>query len=86
MLAVSRSIKRIQSELKPLEEKMHYVEQNGTGPERADLATQISRRQIKLRKLTEKLSNLKTQFHTNQNKNAGTRRHRRKHRKTLRRK
>ena len=74
---MSRTIKRIQSELKPLEEKMHYVEQNGTGPERADLATQISRRQMKLRVLTEKLSDLKTQFHTHQNKKAGTRRNRR---------
>ena len=83
MERVRKLVQRIASELEPLEKKMHELEKREhTGILRANLATDISRRQMKLRKLTKRLVLLEN---TSKNKHAGTR-HRRKHRKTLRRK
>ena len=75
-------VQSIVSELEPLEKKMRELEQQeNTGIIRANLATEISRRQMRLRKLTKRLALLEN---TMKNKHAGTRR--RKHRKILRRK
>jgi hypothetical protein len=72
MERVRNLVQRIASELEPLEKKMHELEQQkDTGMIRADLATEISRRQIRLRKLTKRLVLLEN---TTKNKHAGTRR------------
>lgn len=73
MLRVQAKVKQLESELKPLEEKMIHLERSGAGPERADVATQISKRQMELRKLTKRLVVLKN-TRANKHIRAGTRR------------
>ena len=74
-------VQSIVSELEPLEKRMRQLEkEENTGIIRANLATEISRRQMRLRKLTKRLALLEN---TMKNKHAGTR-HRR-NRKTRRR-
>lgn len=79
MERVRALVERIVSELEPLQKKMHELEEREhTGITRARVATEISRREMRLRKLTKRLALLEN---TMKNKHAGTRRRKRKTRR-----
>jgi hypothetical protein len=74
--AILEKIKRIESEIGPLEAEMARIQHTASGIERAALSSQISRRQMVLPGLLERYLALKTRINTRKNKHmrAGKRR------------